>query len=80
MKTELYKKIFDRMDALGAIRLADIQYASMTHTPYKDSPVLSDCMEAFEDINDFPFFWDCKKPYLKDQSDELGEKLLSLIP
>lgn len=89
MKTELYNKIFERMDKLGAIRLCEIQHASMTHEPYKDAPVLSDCVLCMVDnlqiyhrsagLENLVFGWDLSKPYLIDQSDELGDKLLELI-
>lgn len=52
-------------------------------------PVLSDCMnacwghmstdKASRARDTIAMLWDCSKPYLIDQSDELGEKLYSLI-
>lgn len=60
------------MDNRNAVRYGD---------PY--GVVLSDILSIFDysgiNRNTFSELWDYKFPYLKDQSDELGEKLLSLI-
>lgn len=143
MKTELYNKIFERMDELGAVRkdltfgcnvilkstgwtskkAKVIMYFDKTwawkfvgnwdvilttnerNRRFKQSwevseiighpPVLSDCIKIAsiwdytKDIYDNDWVmvecnwwfekWDCSKPYLLDQSDELWEKILSLI-
>jgi hypothetical protein len=55
---------------------------------FKQPPVLSDVLNALIKVEEwgsvFTYMttmrgWNLSKPYLKDQSDELGEKLYSLI-
>ena len=53
MNTELYNKIFQRLDELGYVRECEIQHASMTHEPYKDTPILSDVLNAM----DMSYMW-----------------------
>jgi len=54
----------------------------------KEHPVLTDCLnfnrkkvKNWQYINpeDFTELWDLSEPYLKDQSDELGVKILDLL-
>lgn len=127
MKTELYQKLFTRMDELGAIRkdlslgceietcecndwccgieewVVGEKYWKCTweKTSYIwakfeinvmsvkwHPPVLSDCIYAIERIVSnrhwhweylANVYWDFRKPYLHQQSDELGEKLFTLL-
>jgi hypothetical protein len=94
MKTELYNKIFQRLDELGAIYRTEV-YLWPDSAPWADthSPVLSDVLNAMDMmygiwangkwnisyVEETIRSWNLSKPYLKDQSDELGEKLYSLI-
>lgn len=120
MKTELYQKLFTRMDELGVVR-KDLTFGCkvkqwnylwsgrksywknavwvnedlwMVLDNYSDNeiiwhpPVLSDCIYAIERIVSnrhwhweylANVYWDFRKPYLNQQSDELGEKLLKLL-
>lgn len=115
MNSELYKKLFNKLDSLGAIR-KDLTFGCEYIVPWDTSlhvhiskdtamlpnwvtyptlkpkkifwhpPVLSDCLKA---INKWKFWiplattvlmeCDLSKPLLSDQSDELGEYLLTLL-
>ena len=124
MKTELYQKLFTRMDELGAIRnditlwcevIADWCKKIMVSDPEYDElitsnwslqynyyvkaqedmdiaieeiighpPILSDCISAIkigrkEWCIAQDTLWDTSNPYLHQQSDELGEKLFTLL-
>lgn len=95
METELYGKIFARMDELSAIRYKET-FGAEVKLKICEAPILSDCMAAlyarlqlfdkYEQVQNcerlldsFPYNYDYSKPYLYQQLDELGEKLLSLL-
>jgi hypothetical protein len=91
METELYNKIFQRLDELGAIR-KDLSFGFQVLI-FKQPPILSDVLNALDMmygiwangkgnisyVEEITRGWDLSKPYLKDQSNELGEILYSLI-
>lgn len=90
MKAELYQKLFARMDELGAIRKEIVkQNDGFGETAKLCAPLLSDFIIAIKvAYSHSPWSmkilaassgWDASKPFLEDQSDELGEALYSLI-
>ena len=77
MNTELYNKIFQRLDELGA---NGIKVIHKKPDRLKEFPLLEKVYD-YQRANLIMVLenqWDSSKP-LKDQSDEFGEKLYSLI-
>ena len=77
MNTELYNKIFQRLDELGT---NGIKVIHKKPDRLKEFPLLEKVYDSQRAtlINLFLNQWDSSKP-LKDQTDEFGEKLYSLI-
>lgn len=85
MNETIYNQLFNRLEDLWAIRTKQVAEQIWMY----ESPVLSDCVKAIIDIQWYTFWfdyqytlskdWNLSKPLLSEQSDELGEYLLTLL-